>query len=79
VTKADMGAAAERAKSDVAGALSLSEGGEAGWTVPVLLVAAGRREGLGPLVAALDGHWRWLAEDGRLVAWRRATPRRNSG
>src|SRR3546814_12906342 len=31
VTKADMGAPAERAKRDVKGALTLAAGGEAGW------------------------------------------------
>ena len=70
VTKADMGAAAERAKSDVMGALALSEGGAAGWTAPVLLVAAGRREGLGPLVAALGDHWNFLRTQNRLAARR---------
>jgi LAO/AO transport system kinase len=72
VTKGDLGAAAERAKSDVAGALTLAEGGEAGWAVPVLLVAAARREGLAGLVEALDGHRAWLAADGRLAARRHA-------
>jgi LAO/AO transport system kinase len=72
VTKGDLGAAAERAKSDVAGALTLAEGGEAGWAVPVLLVAAARREGLAGLVEALDGHRAWLAADGRLGARRHA-------
>jgi LAO/AO transport system kinase len=72
VTKADMGAPAERAKRDVKGALTLAEGGEAGWQVPVLLVAAGRREGLGELVLALDDHWAWLSEDDRLAARRHA-------
>ena len=72
VTKGDVGAAAERAKSDVAGALTLAEGGAPGWAVPVLLVAAARREGLGALLEALDGHWRWLAADGGLAARRQA-------
>lgn len=72
VTKADMGAPAQRARSDVKGALSLADSGEAGWTVPVLLVAAGRREGLDALVRALDAHRDWLAEDGRLAARRHA-------
>ena len=72
VTKGDMGAAAERAKSDVAGALTLAEGGDAGWQVPVLLVAAGRREGLGRLIEALDRHEAWLGEAGRLATRRQA-------
>ena len=77
VTKGDMGAAAERAKSDVAGALTLaalpSPGSDAaGWSVPVLMVAAARREGLGGLMAALEGHWEWLASQGRLAARRHA-------
>src|SRR5882724_2796546 len=44
VTKADMGAAAQRARSDVEGALSLSA--EHGWRAPVVAVAATRAEGL---------------------------------
>lgn len=72
VTKGDMGRAAERAKSDVAGALSLAEGGEAGWEIPVLLVAAGRREGLGGLIEALDAHWAWLSRENRLARRRHA-------
>lgn len=71
VTKADMGAAAQRARADVAGALRLAEAGEAGgaqpWTVPVLALSASRREGVEELVQALDTHAAWLSQAGRLA------------
>jgi len=38
----------------------------------VLLVAAGRREGLSDLVQALDRHRQWLAAEGRLAVRRQA-------
>jgi LAO/AO transport system kinase len=71
VTKADTGAAARRAVSEAAGALGLAVGRAEGWTVPVLPVSAQRREGIDALLAAVDGHWRHLA-DGRLAALRDA-------
>mgnify|MGYP001179534956 FL=1 len=72
VTKGDLGAPAERARSDVKGALRLAEGGEAGWHVPVLLVSAARREGMEELVAAIERHRVLLDPDGRLAARRQA-------
>lgn len=71
VSKGDLGAPAARARSDVKGALSLVEGGEAGRTIPVLLVSAVRREGLGELVAAIERHRVLLESDGRLATRRR--------
>lgn len=71
VTKADMGGAAERARADVAGALSLAEAGAAeDWTVRVLSVSAARRAGIDELVEAVADHWRYLAGQERLRAQR---------
>lgn len=55
VTKADMGAAAERARADVMGALSLTEE-PSDWAVPVLMVSAERRLGGDDLIDAIDAH-----------------------
>ncbi len=71
VTKADMGAPARRALADLKGALGLAEA-EAGWTVAALAVSAETREGIPGLLAALDGHYAWLRDTGRLEARRRA-------
>lgn len=54
VTKADMGAAARRARADVEGALSLAH--PAGRPPPVVLVSAATGEGLAALAAAVDAH-----------------------
>ncbi|EME68769.1 periplasmic protein kinase ArgK [Paramagnetospirillum caucaseum] len=72
VTKADMGAAAVRARADVLGALGLGGGAHDGWEVPVLMVSSARREGVEALVSAIDGHAAGLAEGGRLAAARHA-------
>ena len=67
VTKADMGAAAQRARADVLGALGLG-GDEAneGWTIPVLMVSSIARDGVETLVATIDGHADFLARSDRL-------------
>jgi LAO/AO transport system kinase len=71
VTKADMGAAATRARADVLGALGLGGGGgHEGWETPVLMVSSARREGMDELVAAIDAHRAALGEEGRLAAAR---------
>ena len=70
VTKADMGAAAQRALSDLTGALSLSTAGGA-WPVRCLAVSASEGSGLAELTGALDDHRRWLEEDGRLTRQRK--------
>lgn len=71
VTKADMGAAAERARADVAGALSLATAGDAGdWPVKVLAVSSRSATGIDGLVAALEAHGEHLARDGRLTVAR---------
>jgi LAO/AO transport system kinase len=73
VTKADMEAAARRARADVMGALSLADDDErAGWTVPVLMVSSTRREGIAELIGGIDRHAAFLAEGGRLAAARQA-------
>ncbi len=43
-----------------------------GWTIPVLLTSAERREGLKGLVDALDRHELWLRDSGELARRRRA-------
>ncbi|WP_348272634.1 methylmalonyl Co-A mutase-associated GTPase MeaB [Pannonibacter tanglangensis] len=65
VTKADMGAAAARAKSDVEGALSLSRLSASGWKVPVLTVSAVEDTGTGELMQAIAAHRAWLASSGQ--------------
>lgn len=71
VTKADLGAAAERARADVAGALSLAAAGEgADWPVKALAVSSRSNVGMAALLDALDSHRAYMAEDGRLVVAR---------
>lgn len=71
VTKADTGAAAERARADVAGALSLATTGEAdGWQVKALAVSSRSGTGMDGLMAALEGHRAHMAADGRLAVAR---------
>ncbi|WP_417319260.1 methylmalonyl Co-A mutase-associated GTPase MeaB [Emcibacter sp.] len=66
VTKADMGAKADRAKADVAGALGLTEDGHGGWQVPVLKLSASSGEGIEELVTAVSDHADWLYRTGEL-------------
>lgn len=69
VTKADLGAAARRAKADVEGALSLAaDAGE--WRPKVLMISAADLSGVDALQEALAEHRDWLGEDGRLDARR---------
>ncbi|PKU22257.1 methylmalonyl Co-A mutase-associated GTPase MeaB [Telmatospirillum siberiense] len=63
VTKADMGAAAERARADVAGALSLAEAA-ADWEVPVLMLSAAGRLGTEELIDAVEAHGAYLRQRG---------------
>jgi len=70
VTKADMGHAAKRARSEVEGALTLFNR-EDEWTVPVVLVSAPTGAGLGDLHEALAAHRAHLGRT-RLEARRRA-------
>jgi len=71
VTKADMGAAAERARADVTGALGLAVSWS-DWEIPVLKVSASRQQGLDEMIAAIDTHAAWLDQDGRRPATRQA-------
>ena len=63
VTKADMGAAAKRARSDVEGALTLFSR-EDDWVPPVVLVSAPTGEGLDALHEALARHRAHLGVEG---------------
>ncbi len=65
VTKADLGAMAERARSDVDGALSLAEPDSGQWQPRTLLVSSRDRTGVPELVAAIDAHAAYLARDNR--------------
>ena len=69
VTKADLGAAAERARADVAGALSLATSGD--WPLKTLSVSSRNSAGIEALMAVLEGHRAHLAENGRLAVSRR--------
>jgi GTPase len=68
VTKADLGAAAERARTDVAGALSLATAGD--WPLRTLAVSSRSGSGIEKLMAALEAHRLHLQADGRLVVSR---------
>ena len=70
VTKADLGAAAERARTDVAGALSLAVAGEGLWPLKVLAVSARSGAGIDGLTQTLEAHRRYLADEGRLAITR---------
>lgn len=73
VTKADMGAAAQRARADVLGALSLGgEEGNDGWAIPVLMVSSNTRDGIGALVDTIDSHAAFLQQEERLAQARHA-------
>jgi len=67
VTKADLGGSAERARADVAGALSLATAGNGDWPLKALAVSARSGAGLDGLLAALEAHRAHLAADGRLM------------
>jgi LAO/AO transport system kinase len=69
VTKADLGAAASRARSEAEGALTLFSRAGA-WRPPVVLVSVSRGEGLAELGEAISRHRAYLAADGRLDARR---------
>jgi LAO/AO transport system kinase len=65
VTKADMGDAARRAKSEVEGALTLFER-DYDWRVPVILASAATGAGVGELHQALADHRGWAESSGAL-------------
>ena len=66
VTKADLGAAAERARADVAGALSLATAGDE-WPVKTLAVSSRSGAGIDALTEALEAHRAHLSADNRLL------------
>jgi len=68
VTKADLGTAAERARADVAGALSLAAAGD--WPLRTLAVSSRTGAGLDALMAALEAHHAHLGQEGRMVVAR---------
>ena len=70
VTKADLGGAAERARADVSGALSLAAPGSGDWPLKALAVSSRSGSGMDALLAALEAHRLHLAADGRLAAAR---------
>lgn len=62
VTKADMGATARRAVSDMKGALNLAGRMQVdGWDIPVLLLSSQKDEGVETLVEAFDRHYDFMA------------------
>ncbi|HEX9326577.1 MAG TPA: methylmalonyl Co-A mutase-associated GTPase MeaB [Reyranella sp.] len=69
VTKADLGAAAERARADVAGALSLATAGD-DWPVKTLASSSRSGAGIDALVEALEAHLAYLSADNRLLVAR---------
>ena len=69
VTKADLGAAAERARADVAGALSLATAGDE-WPVKTLAVSSRSSAGIDGLMAVLEAHRAHLTADNRLIVAR---------
>ena len=62
VTKADLGAIAERAKRDLEGALGIVPG-SGGWLPPVLLVSAMTGQGVDAALDAVARHQAFLAPD----------------
>jgi LAO/AO transport system kinase len=71
VTKADMGDAAKRAKSEVEGALTLFERDD-DWRVPVILASAASGAGLAELHQVLAEHRAWAERSGALKGRRDA-------
>jgi LAO/AO transport system kinase len=68
VTKADLGAATERARADVAGALSLAATGD--WPLRTLAVSSRSGAGIDALMAALEAHRLHMRAEGRLAVSR---------
>jgi LAO/AO transport system kinase len=71
VNKADLGAAADRTRSELEAGLGLSERSVAGWTAPVILTSARDGTGIDTLAAALDAHRAALTSSGELARRRR--------
>ncbi len=75
ITKADMGQVAERAKSDLEGALGLVALPDDGWDVETVLASVQTGQGLEDVVAAIDRHGAWLDQNGRRARQREAQAR----
>ncbi|HVG81860.1 MAG TPA: GTP-binding protein [Methylomirabilota bacterium] len=75
VTKADMGAPAQRTLREARTMLGGARAAE-GWTVPVLATSATAETGVSELRAAIDGHREWLSAEERLAARRAERERR---
>jgi GTPase len=77
VTKADLGAPAQRSVRDARSALGKgSREDEEDWQAPVLLTSASAGTGIDELLSAIDRHRAWLDGEGRLATRRRANERR---
>ncbi len=76
VTKADLGGVAERARADVAGALSLASADQHDWPLRTLPVSARSGIGIKALMAALEEHRVHMAGQGRLGDARRRQSKR---
>ncbi len=72
VTKADMGAVADRARADLEGALGLVARSTQTWDARVLTISVQTGQGLDHLQAAVEEHASWAREDGRLTRRRHA-------
>lgn len=72
VTKADLGAAASRARDDLESAMTLTSTGHGAWRAPVTLVSSETGEGLETLAALVDDHAAYLKEGDRLSRRRAA-------
>jgi LAO/AO transport system kinase len=70
VTKGDLGSMAEQARREAVAALGHRGANSGDWPVRVLMVSALRQEGTPELMDAMDAHWRWLREAGRLTTLR---------
>lgn len=65
VNKADLGAMADRTRSELEGGLGLTESGQQGWAPPALLASARDNQGIAEVVDALYAHRARLDETGQ--------------
>ena len=68
---------AHRTIGDIESMLAMAGGHAEGtsaprWRVPVIATSAARDEGIGELLAAIDGHWQYLAGSGQIATRRTA-------
>jgi LAO/AO transport system kinase len=76
VTKADLGAPAQRSFRDARSALGKGLREDQDWQPPVLLASASAGTGIDDLLAAIEHHRDWLEAEGRLAKRRRTSERR---